>query len=134
MNYLQVNAPYLVVGLIASLVPIILTSFTAEQYPLSNFDFYKFVRFVPFHLALFSIIFFPLMKKFFPDMNFWALGLISGLILSLDFYYLHRVPYLAFGTYNPVQYYALHFIMWTLVFGFITPYIVNLCPVVAQLG
>ncbi len=114
----------LIIGLLASFVPIYMTSYKFINNCTKNgINYPQLVRNTPIIFAILNIILIPLFN-YFNINNWFIIGAIFSIIYSSMGRFISGIPTKVFELENPNYFHLYALIIWTLFYGFFIQYII----------
>ncbi len=107
----------IIVGLIASFVPIYMMSYQFKDCVKNGYNYPQTVRMLPIMFIILNIILLPLLNKFFNIKNYFIIGAIMSIIYS-TIGRLQGVPQKLFNM-NPNLFQLSALVIWTLFYGLV---------------
>jgi hypothetical protein len=117
---------YLVIGLIASLVPILLVGSSAEKDPSIDLNYYEFVRYTSMFFMIFNLIYLSLME-YLDVKNYFLIGAIAALLISSYGRFVQEIPTKIFKLENPNMFHVYALLIWTPYYGIIGQSLEYMC-------
>lgn len=113
----------LVLGLIASFVPIIMIGYQIERDDSIEFDYINFVRNAPIFFAIFNLIYIYIIDNYTNIDNYFIIGAIAGLIISSFGRFIMDIPTKVFKLPDPNMFHIYGMVTWSLFYGVIFKYL-----------